>query len=226
MTKDHPAQSPAATVCFIGFGEAASTLVKSLRPTGTRTVKAYDIKTDDPSPAVRDGKWRDYESAHVAGCRTLREALADAPIVVSTVTADQALVAASASAANIEPEALYLDCNSCAPDTKRRASDAIAGAGARYVDVAVMAAVSPLPGKTPFLVSGPEAAAARAVLDRLGMSATVVPGEVGRASAIKMIRSVMTKGLEALILECVLSARKAGVDDVVIEFARGIVARI
>jgi 3-hydroxyisobutyrate dehydrogenase-like beta-hydroxyacid dehydrogenase len=104
--------------------------------------------------------------------------------------------------------------NSVAPDTKREAAAAIEAAGGRYVDVAVMAPVRPAALAVPLLISGPHALAAQPLLGALGFSDIRIVGEeVGRASAIKMIRSVMVKGLEALSWECAAAAEAAGVLD-------------
>ena len=99
-------------------------------------------------------------------------------------------------------------------------------AGGRYIDTAVMAPVHPKLHKTPLLLSGPDAEEALAVTRALDMAANAVPGGVGAASSNKMIRSVMMKGLEALVLECVLAGRKAGVDEAVLELAGGDLSRL
>ncbi len=134
----------------------------------------------------------------------------------SLVTAGQALSAARAVAAHLPAGALYLDCNSCAPQTKQQAALLIEAAGARYVDVAVMAPVHPLLHRTPLLVSGPHAEDVLIVAAALDMDARDAMGGVGHASSIKLVRSIMMKGLEALAVECVLAGRKLGVDDVVL----------
>lgn len=204
-------------LAFIGFGEAAMAFVEGWGGARAFPVAAYDIKTDSAADEVRAAKWADYERWNVAGGATADAALAGASIVFSTVTADQALTAAGSAAGHIASGALYLDCNSCAPGTKVRAGGIIAAAGGRYVDVAVMQPVHPGLHRTPLLVSGAHAADAMAVFGRLGMAARPVAGEIGTASSIKMVRSVMIKGLEALTLECVLSARRAGVDEIVLD---------
>ena len=103
--------------------------------------------------------------------------------------------------------------NSVAPPTKREAAAAIEASGGRYVDVAVMAPVDKGMA-VPLLLAGPHALAAQPLLEALGFSNVRVVGEeVGRASAIKMIRSVMVKGLEALSWECASAAEAAGVLD-------------
>ena len=166
---------------------------------------------------MRAGKWEDYRRWGVAGAETPAGALAGAKIVFSLVTADQALAAARSAAPHLEPGAFYFDCNSCSPGTKRQAAEAVTQAGARYIDTAVMAPVHPKLHKTPLLLSGPNAEEALAVTRALDMSAKAVPGGVGAASANKMIRSVMVKGLEALVLECVLAGCRAGVDRAVLD---------
>lgn len=204
-------------ITCVGFGEAAQAFVSGWRGEKPLVVSAYDIKTEAPDAAVRAAKRADYAAHAVAGAVRLDEALAGAALVFSVVTADQALVAAQAVAGAIAPGTFYFDCKSCAPDTKRRAAEGIEAAGGRYVDTAVMAPVHPKLHRTPLLISGPHAAAARDALTQLGMAAEIVPGAVGTASSIKMIRSVMIKGLEALVAECVLAGRKAGVDEVVLD---------
>lgn len=205
------------TLGFLGFGEAAQALVTGWDRADNAGIAVYDIKTDGPSNQIRAGKIADYQRFGVTGCDSTAEALRGKPVVFSLVTADQAHVAAQNAAAALEPDALFFDCNSCAPETKRQSAAVIDGAGGRYVDVAVMAPVHPALHKVPLLVSGPHATAALRVFDALDMNAREEPGDVGRASSIKMIRSVVMKGLEALVLECVLSGRRAGVDDAVLD---------
>jgi 3-hydroxyisobutyrate dehydrogenase-like beta-hydroxyacid dehydrogenase len=139
-------------------------------------------------------------------------ALADRAFVISLVTAESALAAARDYAPLLPEGAIWCDMNSVAPDTKRAAAAAVEAAGGRYVDVAVMAPVNPAKLAVPLLVSGPHAIAAQPLLASLGFSNVAVVGEeIGRASAIKMIRSVMVKGLEALSSECAAAAEAAGV---------------
>jgi protocatechuate 4,5-dioxygenase alpha subunit len=204
-------------LAFIGFGEAAAAFVEGWANSCPARITAYDIKTARADSVTREGKWKDYRRWNVVGCNTLGEALAGAKLVFSVVTADQAHVAARQAAAVIEPGTLYFDCNSCAPGTKRHAAKLIEAAGGRYVDVAVMAPVHPTLHKTPLLISGPHTTTALKMLGQLGMNTKLAIGDVGAASSIKMVRSVMVKGLEALVAECVLTGRKAGVDDVVLD---------
>jgi 3-hydroxyisobutyrate dehydrogenase-like beta-hydroxyacid dehydrogenase len=195
------------TIAFVGFGEAAQAFA---RP-GDR---AFDRKTS--YPGSRAAKLADYAASGVKGCETARSALAGAAAVLSLVTADQALAAAQHDTASIEPGALWLDMNSVAPGTKRSAAAAIEAAGGRYADVAIMAPVHPARMAVPLLVAGPHAADAASALTAIGFSNIAIAGpKVGDASAIKMIRSVMIKGIEALTAECALAAHRAGVTEAV-----------
>lgn len=200
-------------VGLIGFGEAGQAFVEGWRRgIPDLYVTAFDLKTDDLDTAISAAKRQEYEAASITGCDTLSEGLGSVQAVFSLVTADQAHAAARDAAKVMPAGAMFFDCNSCAPDAKRASAKLITTAGLRYVDVAVMAPVHPKLHQTPLLICGPDADDARIALDALGMKAEIVTGDTGRASSIKMMRSVMIKGLEALTLECVLSARKAGVD--------------
>lgn len=204
-------------IALIGFGEAASAFVEGWRKIAALEFGAFDIKTDDPSEAVREAKWEDYKRFDVAGAESPSGALAGAKIVFSLVTADQALAAAKSAAPHLEPDTFFFDCNSCSPGTKRQAAAAVTRIGGHYIDTAVMAPVHPKLHRTPLLLSGPDAEEAHALTEALDMAAKTVPGGVGAASSNKMIRSVMMKGLEALVLECVLAGRRAGVDEAVLD---------
>ena len=144
-------------------------------------------------------------------------ALEGAVAVFCLVTADSAALALKQAAAFLPAGALVFDGNSCAPETKRENADLVARAGARYVDMAIMAPVHPRLHQTPVLLSGEHAIEAAEMLAALDMAAEAVAGPVGAASSVKMIRSVMVKGLEALSAECLLAARRAGVAERVID---------
>ncbi|HEX8486876.1 DUF1932 domain-containing protein [Sphingomonas sp.] len=199
----------AVTLAFIGFGEAGAAFA------GDVPAQGYDSKTDDAQ--TRAAKLADFAAAGVTACDSAADALSGAQAVLSLVTADQALAAAQAGAKSIATGTLWFDMNSVAPETKRAAAAAIEAPGGRYVDVAVMAPVHPKRMGVPLLVSGPHAAEGARALKDIGFhDVSVVDGPVGAASSIKMIRSVMVKGVEALTAECLLAAEAAGVTEAVI----------
>ncbi|MBF9034481.1 DUF1932 domain-containing protein [Rhodobacterales bacterium HKCCE2091] len=198
-------------IAFIGFGEAATAFVSGWGEGRPEEIAAYDVKTDHA--VTRDAMRDRYRDHRVAGSDDPAGALAGAEAVFCVVTADRAVEAARAAAGWIPEGAFWFDCNSCSPGSKRAAAEVLEDVGARYVDVAVMAPVHPKKHKVPLLVSGPHAAEACAVLQALDMSPKEAGTAVGEASSVKMLRSVMIKGLEALMAECFLAARRAGVEE-------------
>ena len=200
-------------VSFLGFGEAAQTFAGDTR--WRRGAKGYDLKSD--TPGVAAAKAADFARFGVHACGSAPEAIVNASVILSLVTADQAGVAARGAAAHLAPGALYIDMNSVAPATKHAAAAAIEARGGRYVDAAIMSPVKPAALGVPILVSGPASDAAEAALRTLGFSSVrAVGAEIGRASLIKMVRSVMIKGIEAVTAECLLAAQAGGVVDEVL----------
>ncbi len=201
-------------VTFVGFGEAASAFVDGWTVSG-RAVRAFDRKTG--VPATREAKQADFHRLGVDGRSTMADAVAEAELVLCLVTADQAMAAAREAALSLSPGAMWFDMNSVAPDTKRAAARVIEAVGGRYVDVAVLSPVHPKQRAVPLLVSGPHAEEGAVRLLDLGFSnVTPIGGAVGAAAAVKMIRSVIVKGIEALSAECAIAADQAGVVDAVV----------
>ena len=198
---------------LIGFGEAGQALAQGLGAQGVHAIAAWDILFPE---AARGAPLR--AAAERLGVRMAADcagAVRGADIVVCAVTASSSLDAARTATQALQPEQHYLDINSVSPNRKREAA-AIVGPRARFADVAVMAPVHPLLHKTPMLLAGASAQPLAALLGRCAMQPQVVGSEVGSASAIKMVRSVMIKGMEALTQECFLAALAAGVEDRII----------
>lgn len=212
MPQTQPDPSP--RLAFRGFGEAASAFASGWVRDGLSGISAFDEKID--IPAEREALLERLAANAVSGCATPGEAFSGADVVVSLVYADRALDAAADTANSLRKSALYIDGNSCSPQTKARAAEKLAAAGVDYVDMAIMAPVHPKKEKTPILLAGPGAERAAALLTGLGMQPRIAGDRVGQASAIKLTRSIMIKGLEALMAECFLSAKLGGVEDEVI----------
>ncbi|WP_298163255.1 NAD(P)-dependent oxidoreductase [Brevundimonas sp.] len=211
--RSYPTQMTTASLSMIGFGEAGRTF--ALAGQWADQAQVYDRLTDDIN--MQASMRAEYGAARVRGQLTCAAAVTGCRIVLSQVTADQALASALEVSQSIEANALYCDLNSVAPETKRASAEIIEAAGGRYVDVAVMSPVQPAALAVPLLLSGHRADEAAKILISLGFSNVRVVGpQVGRASSIKMIRSVMIKGMEALIAECILAASQAGVLDEVV----------
>jgi 3-hydroxyisobutyrate dehydrogenase len=193
---------------LIGFGEVGQMLARELGASRGLHIAAFDIAFHDRNSAPT----RAAQALGIAAAATAAEAVAEAQLVVSAVTASSALDAASSVTQHLRSGAFFLDLNSVAPGTKRQASAIIEAAHGHYVEAAVMSPVHPKRLGTPILLGGTHAADFLAIAQELGLNATVFSDAVGPASAVKMCRSIMVKGLEALSLECFLAARRAGVD--------------
>jgi 3-hydroxyisobutyrate dehydrogenase-like beta-hydroxyacid dehydrogenase len=205
-------------LAFIGFGEVGQTFARGLLGRDGVSVAAYDLLFDDPH--------KRGELIRRAGALSVRvgadaaDASRDARVVVSAVTAAAALEVASAAARYLRPGQIFLDVNSASPRAKRAAAGKVAAAGADFVEGAVMAAVKGDGLKVPILAGGPAAETAAEILNALGMNLTPVATEIGRASATKLARSIVMKGLEAALVQSSAAARRWDVEADVIASLR------
>ena len=200
-------------VGLVGYGEVGRILAEDLRKQDVK-VLAYDLKLRSDQAG---GALRDHAAAHGVALTTCHADLADqADFIVSAVTASQAVPVAQACAPAVKNGSWFLDFNSASPGAKRRAADLIDGHGGRYVEGAVMTSIPPHRIKVPLLLGGEGAEALAPLLVALGFDAKVASAELGVASAVKMCRSVMIKGLEAMVIESFTTARAYGVEDAVL----------
>jgi len=195
-------------LCFIGFGEAGQAIASGLREAGVESIAAWDILFP------KDEGARLRQAGEKMGARlasSAADAVTNSDIIVSAVTAASSLEAAQSVAPHIAGNPYYLDINSVSPGRKQATARLLDGT-ARYVDVAILAPIYPRRHRTPLLLAGPHAQAMMPLLvDELEMRGTIASGEIGAAAALKMIRSVMIKGIEALTAECFLAAQRAGI---------------
>ena len=198
---------------LIGYGEVGRILAEDLRQQDLKVI-AYDIKLRSDQAG---GALRDHAAGHgVALTASHADLAVQADLIVSAVTASQAVPVAQACAPTVKKDAWFLDFNSASPGAKRRAAELIDGKGGRYVEGAVMTSVPPKRIKVPLLLGGATAEALAPMLVELGFDAKVASQELGVASAVKMCRSVMIKGLEAMVIEAYTTARAYGVEDAVL----------
>ncbi|MBI3705634.1 MAG: NAD(P)-dependent oxidoreductase [Rhizobiales bacterium] len=193
-------------VSFIGFGEAGQAIASGLREEGIERIAAWDILFPMPEGARLKAAGKQFG---VRLASSAADAVRESGLIVSAVTAASSFEAAQSVADHLAGNPYYLDINSVSPGRKQATAKLLDGR-ARYVDVAVIAPIHPARHKTPLLIAGPHAQAIAPLLGEMEMKLSIVPGETGKAAAIKMIRSVMIKGMEALSLECFLAASRAG----------------
>jgi 3-hydroxyisobutyrate dehydrogenase len=196
---------------FIGLGEAGFNIAGGLREAGVARLFAYDINTHTPGLGERiQRRARESKTTLVDSPKELAAA---STILLSTVTASEALEAAKAAAPFLIAEHFFADLNSVSPATKQSIGESIASTGARFVEGAVMGPVPPYRHQVPILLAGSPAAELIDLLSPFGMKLEALEGAIGSASAVKMCRSIVVKGLEALILECVLGASRYGAEE-------------
>jgi 3-hydroxyisobutyrate dehydrogenase-like beta-hydroxyacid dehydrogenase len=200
-------------IAVIGFGEAGTILGADLAATGCE-VSTYDILFDAPgSQAAMRAK---AERARVRAADTLADAVAEAQLVISAVTASSSGDVASAAGKALRSGQVFLDINSVSPAKKQSSCKALEVSGADYIEAAVMAPVPPQRLKVPMLLGGRRAAEVAPLLTELGMSAKAIATEIGVASAVKMCRSIVIKGIEALAVESMRAARRFGAEEQVL----------
>jgi 3-hydroxyisobutyrate dehydrogenase-like beta-hydroxyacid dehydrogenase len=196
-------------VSFIGFGEAGQAIAAGLRETGIERIAAWDILFPEPGGARLKAAG---ETIGVRLANSAADAVAKTDMIISAVTAASSVDAARSVAPHLNGSPYYLDINSVSPGRKQETAKLL-GERARYVDAAVIAPIHPLRHRTPMLIAGPHAEEISPLLRELQMQLSIVGADTGQAAAIKMIRSVMIKGIEALTVECFLAAARAGVLD-------------
>jgi 3-hydroxyisobutyrate dehydrogenase-like beta-hydroxyacid dehydrogenase len=197
---------------MFGYGEVGRIFAAGLRTKDSVvSVAAWDLKFAGDSSVAGAA---DRAGVHPVG--SAAELCATSDLIISAVTASSTLAVATQAALHIRPGSFFLDLNSASPGTKREAAALIEAAGAHYVEAGVMTSVPPYGISVPMLLGGPAAETLAATLQGWGMDAKPVARDIGVASAIKMCRSIMIKGLEALVIESYSTARHYGVEDQVL----------
>ncbi len=202
---------------LIGYGEVGKIFCSGLKPS-VQTVRAWDLKfaADATNTVQRESELTHAARASVQACSSAAGLCGGVDCIISAVTASNTLAVAQQAALHIRPASYFLDLNSASPGTKQQAAQLIEAAGAHYVEAGVMTSVPPHGIRVPMLLGGPQAQTLAGTLRSWGMDATAVSDAIGVASAIKMCRSVMIKGLEALVIESYSTARHYGVEDYMI----------
>ncbi len=208
-----PRQMKIQHVGLIGYGEVGRIFSAGLKEIAT-SVSAWDLKFADPQQ--REPQLAHAANAGVRACSGVAQLCAGVELIISAVTASNTLAVAEAAADFIQPGTLFLDLNSASPRTKQQAAAAVEARGASYIEAGVMTSVPPYGMRVPMLLGGKDAAALAPLLVAWGWDVKPVSERLGVASAIKMCRSVMIKGLEALVIESYATARAYGAEEQVL----------
>lgn len=198
-------------IALIGFGEVGRRFADDLHGNPALALSAYDILREDG--AKRDAYERAASERNVAAKESARAACEGAHLVFSAVTAAAAEKVAAEAAGFLKSGQIFFDINSAAPGTKQRASAHLAKAGADYVEGAVMAPVKKPGIRVSILAGGSRAEETAERLNPLGFNIRAISPEIGHASATKLCRSIIIKGLEALLVDCAKASERAGVQE-------------
>jgi 3-hydroxyisobutyrate dehydrogenase-like beta-hydroxyacid dehydrogenase len=198
-------------IAFIGFGEVGGIFAAGFHAHAHISLSVYDLKLDQPH--TREAMLSKAKQCGARCARTAADAAQEADIIISAVTADQVGAVAQDATHYLKAGQIFFDINSASPVTKKNAAQAINPLGAFYVEGAVMAPVPGVGLRVPILAGGEAAEKLCARLNPLGMNIEAVTTEPGRASAMKLCRSIMIKGIEALIIDCATAAHKWNVED-------------
>jgi 3-hydroxyisobutyrate dehydrogenase-like beta-hydroxyacid dehydrogenase len=196
----------------VGYGEVGKTFAAGLKDKpGVRQSAAWDLKF--AQPATRHAEWAHAQGAGVAAQGSIQALCEASDLVISAVTASNTLAVAKEAAPFLRAGMVFLDLNSASPGTKQQAAALVDARGAHYVEAGVMTSVPPYGIRVPMLLGGAKAVELAQLFTGWGLDAKAVSERLGVASAIKMCRSVMIKGLEALVIESYATARQYGVED-------------
>ncbi|RUR65617.1 DUF1932 domain-containing protein [Variovorax guangxiensis] len=207
------------TLGLIGHGEVGGIFGRGLLgKDGVDAVWAWDLRFADAATGEAARAAAERDGLRVAG--SMQELCSHADLLISAVTASSTLAVAEEAARHARAGSRLLDLNSASPGTKQRAAAALEAVGVAYVEAGVMTSVPPYGIRVPMLLGGAHAEALAATLCGWGMDVRAVSDRLGVASAIKMSRSIMIKGLEALVIESYATARRYGVEEHVLPTLR------
>jgi 3-hydroxyisobutyrate dehydrogenase-like beta-hydroxyacid dehydrogenase len=202
----------APRIGFVGFGEAGFHIAAGLRKAGIEEISAFDINSATPGLGEKIRQRAAETGTQLVDSNGVQ--LADlSDIILSTVTSDQALTAARQTAVGLDSEHLYADLNSVSPSLKQSIDRVITATGARFAEVAVMSPIPPYEHRAPMLIGGAGGADFIKAMKPFGMQMEYTSAKVGEAAATKMCRSIVVKGMEALLTECVLGSSRYGAEE-------------
>jgi len=214
-------------IALLGFGEAGSAIARGLAAEGgwrgpskpgdnaPRRLIAIDPALDKDARGTALGKEARRLEVAIDGSYTA--ALSEADLVICAVQGEHALDAATSAAPLLKKGAHYLDLCTVTGAMADEDRTAIEAAGGRYVDVAVMGGFFKSGIRAKMLVAGGAAEAAVAWMNANGFDAKYLGARPGSASSVKMVRSVLMKGLEALGVEALVTAERQGILEEVLD---------
>ncbi len=201
---------PDPAVGFIGFGEAASCFSRHLSGQPSLAIRVFcNGRTN--SPPYSDKFIRFAQDAGARPVDSLAELCPASDVVFSAVVVANALEVAQQAAPFLKRGALYVDISASTPTRKKRIAAAVEAVGALYVDANLMGSVTIYGPTVALYCSGSGATLFASLFAPRGLNIEVANDRAGDAAMVKMLRSVVTKGIEALVVEALTIATLHGV---------------
>ena len=201
---------------FLGFGEAASHIAGGFGEVEGTKLYAYDV-TLQSTGTRRDVLEQRLAETGTEPVSSVEELLKKASVIFLIIPAKFAKDAAMGALPYMTKEHLFCDLTTNSPAVKEELGKAFEAAGVLYVDASVMGAVPLYRQKTPTLIGGNGANRMEELMTPLGMCLTNVGPEAGKPVKMKLTRSVFVKGVEALTMEMLMTARRLGIEKEIVE---------
>lgn len=202
------------TLVFIGFGEAAYNIAAGLKEEGFTSMAAYDNMADDP----KRGELIHKRASEVGvPLITLEEAIEKGEFIASLNSAKVAYSVAESIIPHLKNGQVYIDFNSANPDVEVRIDGIKRAEGVLFCDAGVMGTVPGNRHKVPMYLTGDGSQVFYDSFSKYGMKLTILDAPAGGSSAIKMLKSVVMKGLPQLMFESFEAADKYGVLDTLVK---------
>ena len=201
---------------FIGFGEVAFNMSQGFIDDGIKTIYAFDkfaFEASDAGELIR----KRAKQAGVTLVSSSEELAKKCQVIFSTVVAKVAVLIAKQMVPHLTANHLFIDANSASPELKKEISEVIGQSDALFSDCAIMAAIRKFRNRVPILADGNGAETFKLWLSPYGMEITDLGTNVGKASAVKMLRSVFTKGYVGLMFEMLVAADKYDAVDMILD---------
>lgn len=195
-------------VGVIGFGEVGSTFSNAMAKRGAKILVFDELLEQEGKKQALEARIL-HEGVEFT---TLTDVLSRSEMILSVVTTQVAEALAKQIAVQLQPQQIYVDLNSTSPSVKKRIGQIIKATGADFVEGAILGAVGAMGAGARILMAGEKGEQVARFLNKLGLNTTFYSAEVGKASTFKMLRSIFSKGLEALMLELMITGKRAGIE--------------
>ena len=186
-------------VAVLGLGEAGTIFANDLAAMGVM------VSGWDPLPKRTLHK-------NVRFAASNGDAVQSADIIFSVNLSSVSETVAKEVLPVLTQQKIYLEMNTASPKKKISIDQILKPSKVKFVDLAIMAPVPPKGILTPMLAVGPGAKFFKEAMSPYQLNIEVIEGEVGEAASRKLLRSIVYKGIAAVICEGVEAGKAFGLE--------------